>query len=172
MCDPIVGPVLMVAAAGMAMVGQIQAGKQQKKLSNFQAQVDEVNAANAKDIATSEEERIRRQGYRVRAEQRAAIAGAGLDIASGSPLLLQVQAAEETELAALDARVSGNLQFDAGRRAAALRRAEGRLAYSSALFKGISGFGRSVAGGANAANDLGLFDSGGGGSSLDVWPGV
>lgn len=151
MCEP---TILLAAATGLSAVGQIQAGAQQAKLAKYQAKVEEAHAQQATAIAASEEERIRREGRRVRQQQLAQLAAAGLDPTTGSPLLLAVEAAEETELAALDARFSGRLQADEAGRRAALSRAEGRIAKTQGYF----GAARTIAGGAYAGAKAGYFD--------------
>lgn len=171
MCEPV--SLMMAAGTLISMVGQVKAGMDQKKMANYQARVADVNAQNALAIGASEEERIRREGRRVRQNQKAQIAAAGLDVTAGSPLLLQVNAAEETELAALDARLSGQMTADQQTRDAAVRRAEGKLAFTNALFGAAS----TAFKGGGSVGQRGGFDglfqpSGGIQNSGLVWPGV
>lgn len=167
MCDPV--SAIAIGSAALSAAGQINAGMQQKKLAKYQARAAEVEAQNATALAAEEESRTRRAGRRLLQDQRAQLAAAGLDPDAGSPLLLAVEAAEETELAALDARLSGRLASDERRRDATLRRAEGRLAFVNSLFGAVGTVGKAVG---RRAAEAGWFDSqgdaGGGAGGVSV----
>lgn len=105
-----------VAAAGAAIsaAGAISAGKAQAAQANFQSQVANNNAIVAQqqaDRATQQasidEDDFRRRQSDLQARRRASGGGAGVEFASGSPLLVSQDFAAETELNALRVRNQG-----------------------------------------------------------------
>lgn len=97
--------------AAMSAYGQIQQGKAQSAASKYQAAVARNNSIIAEQNAQAERERglAQEQAQRMKtagliASQRAAFAGSGVDIDSGSALLVQESSSSLGELDALTIR--------------------------------------------------------------------
>ena len=88
------------AAAGYSAYAQNQAGKQQRKIANRNADLLDASAADAVERGEEEARVLRRKTKSLRGQQRAALAGSGIDVGSGTALELQE---ETTTLGALDA---------------------------------------------------------------------
>ncbi len=99
---------LAVAAASAA--AQAKAGANAAAAARFQQAVALQNSQRVVDIAALNADEKRRQGSRLAAEQRARLAGAGVDISSGTSLLLQQDLAAETEFQALLIEAGGDTQ--------------------------------------------------------------
>jgi hypothetical protein len=109
-----------ITAAGGVMSAQAQAdaGEAEKKANYANARVIEIDAAKSEALS-------RLETKKTLATQRALYAKAGVDITSGSPLLIMTDTAEEGERNAMEIR-------SAGKREAKLMRYYGRQAKSSA----------------------------------------
>lgn len=109
-----------ISAAGGLMSAQSQAaaGEAEKQANYANARVIEMNAAKA-------EAKNRLENKRILSTQRALYAKAGVDMSSGSPLLIMSESAAEGERESMDIRT-------AGKREARLMRYYGRQAKSSA----------------------------------------
>ena len=141
---------------GLQMKGQHEAGKaaaaqakSQAALDEYNAQLAEREAVEARDVAAFEERRFRKGGERLKARQRAAFAKAGVTF-EGSPLEVMEQTAIELETDALMIRRSGQLgagrltaeaglQRFAGRSALLRGKAKRRAGTISALATGLGG---------------------------------
>jgi hypothetical protein len=106
--------VITAAGAALSAVKSIQQGKAAQAQANFQAAVQNQQAelqrqqaARARRLAAVEEAQLRRQQARDLASARARLAAGGRDIASGTALLLQEDAAAQNEFAALLERSMG-----------------------------------------------------------------
>ena len=94
MADPATLAIIAASAAvigtGVSAYGQWQSGEAQKKAYKYQSRVSQIEAA--------ETERLHRvELKRMMASQRALYAKAGVDISSGSPLLVMSETAAEGE---------------------------------------------------------------------------
>jgi hypothetical protein len=113
---------------GVSAYNQYQAGKAQQSLSNYNAAVsDQAAVDTARDgrIAANAQ---RAQNERLKARQRALYAKAGVSIATGSPLMVQVEQAGELEMAALEQEQQANSQAAKLRQQAVLDRMQGSAA--------------------------------------------
>jgi hypothetical protein len=102
-----------LAATGVAVHGQIQQGKAQKQIADYNAKVARNNAIAARQQAQFEADRIRDKARRLAGSQRAAFSKSGIEL-SGSVNDVMFDSAIELELDALSAiykgEVAGNNQ--------------------------------------------------------------
>lgn len=104
------GVEIAIAAIGISALGSIIQGQQVAAAHRFNAQVARNNAIAARQRAEFEEARMREQGERFLATQRAAAAGQGSVVDSGSALLAQLDTAKTVGLDALAIRYEGELE--------------------------------------------------------------
>lgn len=107
------GPVAAALAVGFKVIGDLAGGQAEKQSLNYQAKVDDQNAAvahmqstNALAIGSQEEDRQRARVRQAIGSQRAAIAANGIDPSSGSALDAQVNTAGFGEEDALTLRAN------------------------------------------------------------------
>lgn len=89
--------------AGAALYGayaQNEAGRQQQKIANRNAELLDASAADAIQRGEEQARQVKRQARSLRGRQRAAAAGGGVDVNSGTALDLQE---ETTALGEIDA---------------------------------------------------------------------
>ena len=139
------GTYMAVAAAAASA---IYTGDQQRKSTNYQADIAKDNAKSAALQANAAEEQTRRQMRLRLGEQRASAAQSGFDSTEGSFGNLQMQSAANAELDALTTRYTGQMQslsFDnqaAGLRAnASAANAQGYVNAFGALAGGAAKYG-------------------------------
>lgn len=95
-------PYLMAGAAVMGTVASVQAAKANADNANMEA--DSIATGAAYD-----ERQQRRQLGLMRGQANAQAAASGVDITSGSPLLLELDRVKQSELEALNTRRSGQI---------------------------------------------------------------
>jgi hypothetical protein len=137
------------AGVYMSAVGKYQEGKTQKRAHDY-------NAERAEEKAAYEEEQSRLRWKRLIGQQQALYAKAGVDISSGSPLLIMSQTAAEGELEALNIRYAGENEAQMQRWYGKRAMQAAKLAAWSTLLTGGGGF---------AASQYGGRSSGGGDTS-------
>lgn len=144
------------AGLGLQIAGQVKAGraasaqaKSQAALDEYNAQLAEREAVEAREAAAFEERKFRKGGERLKARQRVGFAKAGVTF-EGSPLEVMEQTAIELETDALMIRRGGllgarrltaeaGLQRFAGRSALLRGKARRRASTISALATGLGG---------------------------------
>lgn len=119
--------------AGVSAYGQYQQGKSQEKLANYNAQVQEANAANRERDGRAMANAQRRQNEKLKARQRTVSAKSGVT-GAGSPLAVAAQQAGEMEMQALDIERNAANAALADRQQATLDRAGGKAAKRGALW--------------------------------------
>ena len=128
-----VGAGVYFAGVYMSAMGKYQEGKQAKQAHDYNAEVAEQEAAY-------KEKESRLRFKRIIGRQLSLYAKAGVDISTGSPLLIMSQTAAEGELEALNIRYAGenlaNMERWYGKRA---KRA-GKIAAWSTLLAGGGGY--------------------------------
>lgn len=87
-------PLLALLGTAVSAIGTIASAQAQASEANYNAKVAEVNAATQRQVAQAEANQIGEKYDRQRAEQRAAAAKGGLNIAAGSPALVIDQETE------------------------------------------------------------------------------
>ena len=96
--------------------------KQQEAASDAakdEAAARDVEAASIRESAAYEERQFRRRAALLLGKQNVITAASGLDVSGGSPLLMELDTIQQTELEALNIRRSGNVtassrEFEAG----------------------------------------------------------
>ena len=126
-------------------VGQYQQGKAQKEAYEANAAIDRANATAVEKQAAYEEGIQREKADALKSRQRALYAKAGVDISSGSPLLVMAEDMERAEADAQAIRYSGNVKKTSYLNKANLSDFYGEQAYSAgktgAFSTVLSGFG-------------------------------
>jgi hypothetical protein len=102
--------------------GQISAANAQGDALEYNAKVRDLEATQTTELGFRREEIQRRQGRKVLGQQLVDLAKAGVDTATGTPLLLAFDSAREAELEALKIRTDTVLRTDALKREAVLDR--------------------------------------------------
>lgn len=128
-----------LAAAAVSAFGAIQQGnaasasyKAQAQASEYNAKIQEDNAARISREASIKEDNLRRQQAYFLGRQRAAIAESGVGLGSGSALDIQQDSETQAELDALTVRYEGETQRRAFLQDASLQRYEGSVARMNA----------------------------------------
>jgi hypothetical protein len=130
-----------IAAPAALILGAIGIGGQtlaSMRAGRFAAGAAEAEAVSIREAAAAEEAQSRRESARVMAKGRAIGAAAGLDIASGSPLLLELENAKQAELEALTIRRRGQQAAFAKTLEARLARRGAEAAFFTGLTQGAS----------------------------------
>ena len=147
-----ISTVATVVGTAFSALGAIQQGRQAEAQAQYNAQIQNRNAEIARQqaererqIAEANEEDFRKEQRRLEARRRAQMAGSGVDIGTGTPLLQSSDIASEIELQALRIRNSGaaestrlRQQADIFDRQAGLTRRAGRNARRAGLVRGGS----------------------------------
>lgn len=127
----VAGLALAGVGAAVSAVSSIAGGYAQRDAADYNARVAEMQAVSAEQAAAREEQNARLRLARTQGTVRARAAGAGLDIAQGSPLEILAENAREGELDALTARYSGQVEASRARSTAALERTRGQNAVTA-----------------------------------------
>ena len=125
---PITTSTAILLAAGVTAVSAISQGQAARSQARFQAAVNEQQAARERLISAGEEEDFRRRQSRLFAQRRAALGKSGVEIGTGSPLLVASDFAAEIELQALRIRSGGETRATRLEQQALLTRRAGRSA--------------------------------------------
>jgi hypothetical protein len=136
--------IIMGVVAAMGAVASMQQGEQEAKANEFNARIQEQNAAAALDEGAAEEARRRRLGKLALAEDRANVGASGL-LAEGSPLDLQESNAAQLEIYALQAKREAQLrargftvQSQLDTYSAGVSRTRGKMGAAQALLGGAA----------------------------------
>lgn len=145
MCGPAAAPIALGISAAMSAVSAVQQASAQRKQGKYQQQVAEAQATErdnaARDVlaqAYDDEVASRFETGRLKAEQVARYAAAGVDTSSGSPLRVVEDTAFFGEIDALRIKTRGAKNAEAGFRQAEIDRMSGRNAVAVANSKARS----------------------------------
>lgn len=130
------GTMLAVSAA-VSMAGTLAQGIAQKRAANAQAQQDEHIAAQQRDQAMQEADRIRRAGERTQGQARAQLAASGIRVDSGSALLIDEEIGYESELDAQNTLLTGERGARASEYSASMARARGSNAMTGSILSAV-----------------------------------
>ena len=125
----------LIAMAALSAVGSMKAGQAAASTARFQQGLALQKAQRDREIGELSASEIRRQGSRLAATQRARLAASGVDINTGTALLLQEDLAAETEYQALVAKAGGDTQAAGAEAEAQLFGMQGSAALTAARFK-------------------------------------
>lgn len=154
------GAVISFAGAGVAGMSQIEQGKSQQAMANYNAAVQEQQAKQSEADARSKANAQRAGNQALMSKQRALYAKAGVT-ASGSPLLVQAEQAAVLEMGALDIERTGNVKAAYARSQAELDRMAGKVAKKAGKMQGYSTI---LMGAGQMLMNLDAISKGGGGS--------
>lgn len=146
--DPIITPTTLAIAglatslvgAGLSAYGQYRQGEAQQEAYNANAKVAEENAKAAKESSAWEEQQSRLRLTRLMGTQRTLYAKAGVDLSSGSPLMVladtAAKGAEEVQAIRYGGDVAATQQLNQAR----LDRMYGKNAYNAGMIGAGSTF--------------------------------
>ena len=117
------------AGVGLSAYGRYQEGKAAKQAHDYNAKI-------AEQKADYEESQSRQRWKRLIGQQTALYAKAGVDISSGSPLLVLSQQAAEGELEALNIRYAGRNEAELQKWYGKQAKKAGTIAAASTLLTG------------------------------------
>lgn len=129
-------PFALAAAAGATVLDTVQSisqGQAQARAAASQAAFLQNQAAYQAQLAQSREAQLRHSQSRQLAQMRALLAGRGVDVASGSPLLARQQAAADAEFQALLLRSTGADQTAVAQQQAHIAGLQAEAAQTDAL---------------------------------------
>ena len=139
--------IALIAGAAVSAIGAIQQGQAANQQAKLQAGVMRQQARGERRQSALSEAEFRRDQSRVLAGRRAALGAAGVQQATGSPLLVSEDFAGEVELQALRIREGGEVRATRLQQQAQLGRLAGRQAQTGGFLRGgsllLSGAGRS-----------------------------
>lgn len=130
------GTMLAISAA-VSMAGQLAQGIAAKRAGDAQARQDENIAAQQRDQALQEAERIRRAGERTQGAARAQLAASGIRVDSGSALLIDEEIGYESELDAQNTLLTGERGARASQYSASVARARGSNALTGSILSAV-----------------------------------
>lgn len=170
--------------AGMSFVGSIIGAQMQKDQLRSQARIAEINAevadSNARQITragTIEESRVKLAGAQAKGEQRAQLAGSGIDIAGSNTALARLTGTDViTEVDANTVRANAlraawGQRFEAGdmrRQANTFRSEASSISPALAGMTSLINSAGSVASSWYSLNKVGAFDKGGVSPKVEV----
>lgn len=126
----------LIIAAAIAAAGAIKKGQSAKKQGDYNAKIEERNAAVARDQANAAALRQQRSANKIIGGMRAAYGAAGVSV-EGSPLDVLEESAGQAELDRLTILHNGELKAIGAIDNAALDRARGAEAESSGYVNAV-----------------------------------
>lgn len=126
---------LLAAAAVTSVIGSIQAGRGQRQQAEFQADVAQQRATSERQTSEAEAQDFLRNQRRLLSTARARRAGSGVDLTSGTPLLVDDETIDEIALQTARIRQGGEVQATRLEQGAQLRRAQGRAAQRAGFLR-------------------------------------
>jgi hypothetical protein len=150
MCTGLEVAVLALSAVSSitSAVGAVQQGKQQRQAYNYQAEVQEQQAQEERIATATNEANFKEEQRRLLARRRAVLGASGVELSSGSPLLVSEDFAGETALQALRIRRGGEVRATRLEQQANLSRYQGRAAKSGGYARAgstlLSGLGKTA----------------------------
>lgn len=142
----IAAAVIAVIGAAVSAYAQYQAGQAQAASLKYQQKVAENQAIAARQAAQVAAENARERHQRVMAAQRARLGAAGVMSTEGSPLIVQMESAEQAALEEARIRYSGEVQAGGVESQAVLSgfqarqaRTAGTLGAGASLLSGVGG---------------------------------
>jgi len=112
--DSLIDIIVPVAEAAGGVIESVQAAKAEEKTAKENARIEAENAAAAKRRYDYEAKIKREENERLSSKQRALYAKSGVEIDSGTPLLVLAEEARKMEEDALFIEEQGNVEYNAG----------------------------------------------------------
>ena len=141
--------ILVIAAAMASAYSSYESGQQQKKAADFNSQVAEGNANQARQAAAAKAEQFRTAGERRLSQMRQQYAKAGVDV-EGTPLTVLMDSSEQLAKDELRIKSGGESSAWSFMSESELQRSAGQ----SASMGGNIGAGASLLGGAARATSI------------------
>jgi hypothetical protein len=117
-----IGSILGGIGGGISAYGQIQSSKVESAAYKYNASINDANAIQARRKADYEEEQSRKRLHTLMGKQQALYAKAGVDLSSGSPLLVLAETAASGEEEAQNIRQVGDVNVAEQKNQATLNR--------------------------------------------------
>lgn len=145
MCSPQLALAAVTVAAGYQQNRSLRAqGSASRDVAQFNARQQEIEAARTREAGVEAENEQRRRAAELLSRQRAQLAATGVDIESGSPLLLQEDTETLGEADALRIRRNFQTRADSLEQGAEVTRAQGEARRSSLVSQGRGAFQQSL----------------------------
>ena len=125
----------ILGGAGISALASASQGNAAKAESDFNAAMSRQQAMNAQQVARSNEQDFRRQQSRAAASRRAAMGASGVNIGTGSPLLVSSDLEREVELQAQRIRHGGQVASTRLEQQAQLQQQAGRNLQSAGYLR-------------------------------------
>ncbi len=107
--DPLtIGLTLSAISTGVNVISSISSGNAQKQTADDNAEIARRNAAQDKDVAVAQAEKIRKAASIQRSAANAALSASGVDLGSGSAVKINEEITKNSEQDAYTAILSGN----------------------------------------------------------------
>ena len=151
MCDPVTW---FIIGTTVLAAGQVSQGQAAKKAGDANARVQEIMAADAIDRGEADEASQRRKTAALKGRQAAVFGASGAEINTGSSLEILADTAQFGELDALRVRSNAEREAFGFLAGAAISRAEGKNARTSAF---LSAAGTVITAGATVASKWNAF---------------
>lgn len=129
---------MMALSTGVSVVGQLQQGQAARQSANAEARAAENLAAQNRDAAMQEAQRIRKAGDRTRGAARAQLAASGIDVNSGTAITIEDDIGTNSEMDAYNTLLTGERKSTSLQDSAAISRARGKNAVSSSVLGSVS----------------------------------
>jgi hypothetical protein len=144
-----------VVSAAVGTYAAYEQGEQQKRLSRYNQKVAENQALAAQNAATVAANRRETLARHQLASQRAAMAASGIAFGEGTPLLLQMESAEQAALDVATIRAGGETQARGFQAQGNLAAWQGRVAKRNSYLNMTGAILGGVSSGASAYSSLG-----------------
>jgi len=139
MCDPVtIAAVATVAASTMGAYQQVQQGKYQKDVADYNARTMENEAVRTRNVGVEQENIQRERTAQLISKQRAQLGASNVELDSGSALQLQEDAETLGEADALRIRSNFEDKATALETNATLTRDQGEQAEDAGYMQGFS----------------------------------
>ena len=129
---------MMAISTGVSVVGQLQQGQAARAAANAEARQQEIAAAQERDAAMVEAARIRKAGERTAGAARAQLAASGIDVGSGTAVVIDEDITRGAYTDAEYTLLTGNRRGRAMDYSAAQSRARGKSAVTSSMLGSVT----------------------------------
>lgn len=128
----------MALSAGVSVAGQLAQGQAQRRAANADAQAQELAAAQERDAAMVEAARIRKAGERTAGTARAQLAASGIDVGSGTAVVIDQNITQDANTDAEYTLLTGERRGRAYDASAAQSRARGKNAVAGSVLGSVT----------------------------------
>jgi len=134
--------ILGVIGTGISVMSSVSQAKSEEAAAKTSERAARMEAESERESAAFEERQRRRELAHVLGKQRAITAASGVDPATGSPLLQELDFARQAEMEALNIRRSGELSATGSEFESALHKQRGSAAWRKGGFAIAGGVAR------------------------------